>query len=90
MCQLRLTLDELTAWLASLDLRKPHKTRILSHFKVKSEDASRLIPLQANTQGSLVPEIPTLKGVRVREWGRGQPMNNLIVQKAASRQSKTK
>jgi len=29
-CQLRLTL-KLTGWLASLDLRKPHTSRILSH-----------------------------------------------------------
>jgi len=38
----------------------------------------RLIPLTTNTQDSLVPEVPTLKGVRVRtlERGRGQPMND--------------
>ena len=38
-------------------------------------------PLSTNTQGSLVPQVPTLKGIRVRERGRGQPMNNLVTRK---------
>jgi len=37
--------------------------------------------LSANTQGSLGPQIPTLKGVRVRDRGRGKPMNDLVVGK---------
>ena len=53
-CQLRLTLHKLTGWLASLDLRKPHASRILSH-QIGSRDPPRLIPLSTNTQGSLVP-----------------------------------
>ena len=44
--------------------------RILSH-RIASLDPARLIPLSTNTQCSLVPQVPTLKEVRVRERGRG-------------------
>ena len=69
---LRLILHKLTGWLASLDLRKPHisSVRILRHRTVH-QDPARLIPLNSgtNTEGSLVPQAPTLKGVRVKESG---------------------
>jgi len=44
-----------------------------------SRDPPSLILLSTNAQGSLVPGKPTLKEVRVRERGRGQPMNDLVV-----------
>jgi len=43
----------------------PGRSRILSH-RIAFRDPPRLIPLSTNTQGSLVPQVPTLKGVRVR------------------------
>jgi len=78
---LRLTIHKLTGWLASLDLRKPHTSRIISH-RITSQDPPRLIPLSTNTQGRLVPQVATLKGVRVKERGRGKPMNDLVVRKS--------
>jgi len=29
-----------------------------------------------------VPQVPTLKGIRVKKKGRGQPMNNLIIKES--------
>jgi len=40
------------------------------------------MPLSVNTEGTFVPPVPTLKGVRVRERGRGHPMNDLVVGKS--------
>ena len=57
----------------ALDLHKPHTSGILSHWIV-SWDPPRLIPLSTNTQGSLMPWVPTLKGIRVKERGKGQPI----------------
>jgi len=54
MCQLRLTLKKMTGWLATLDLRKPYTSCILSRW-ITSRDPPRCIPLSTNTQGSLVP-----------------------------------
>jgi len=44
-----------------------------------SRDPPRLIHLSVNTEGTFVPPVPILKGVRVRERGRGQPMHDLVV-----------
>jgi len=60
-CQLRLTLDKLPGWLASLNLRKPYTSRILSH-QIASRDPPHLIPLSANTQGSLMPQVERESG----------------------------
>ena len=76
MCKLRSTLDELTGWLASLDLRKPHASRVLSH-QIASQNPPRLIFRSANTYGSLIPQVPTLK----EGSGRGQPINVLVIRK---------
>jgi len=56
-------------------------SRILSH-RIASRDPPRLMRLSANSQGSLVPQVPIPKGVRVRQRGKGQPMNDLIVRKS--------
>jgi len=53
--------------------------RILSN-RISFQNLSRLTPLSTNTQDSLVPQVPTLKEVRVRE-GRGQPISDLMDRK---------
>ena len=50
--------------------------RRILHHRIASWDPPRLISLCTDTQGSLVPQVPTLKEVRVREsfeGGGGNP-----------------
>jgi len=44
-------------WLASLDFRKPHTSRILSHW-IASRESPCLIPLNVKTEGTFVPPVP--------------------------------
>ena len=49
-----------------------------------------LLGTLTSAQGSLVPWTPTLKEVRVRVRGRGQPMSNLVVRKSGLTPTKQK
>jgi len=75
-----------TGWLASLDLRKPYTSRILSHRLGRASCDATSDPLDTNTQDSQGDDFcfvftfchHTASPPSTMERRRGKPMNNLV------------